>query len=145
MGITPRFADGFTSLCQEIGLAVLLSQKVQFALAHYYALAVAKPKGWKQAQVKESIALHLSRPMGTVVKAIREEAPLETALASEVEAFLKARNWLVHTFDQEATPELSQGKMFQFYAERMQAISVSADQIMRHLDTVGSKMFPSAA
>ena len=113
MSITPEFADGFSSLCQEIGLAVLLSQKVQFALAHYYALSIAKPKGWKKNEMKESIAFHLAKPMGTVVTAIRKEAPLEAALAAKVSEFLKARNWLVHKFDQEATPALSQEQMFQ--------------------------------
>jgi hypothetical protein len=137
--------DHFSALCREIGLAVLMSQKVQFALSYYYGLAIARTKDWKRADVKKSIASHLSKPMGSVVKSIREEAPLPPPLATKVREFLKSRNWLVHKFDEEATPELSRNLKFDDYTKRMQAISAAALDIMQDLDAVGRQLVPNAA
>ena len=33
----PEIPKGFKQLCQNLGLAILLSQKTHFALAHYYS------------------------------------------------------------------------------------------------------------
>lgn len=135
----------FAGLCYEIGYAVLMAQKVQFALSHYYALTMAKSNDWNDSDVEASIASHLGKPMGNVVKSISKNAPLEPQLAEKIQTFLASRNWLVHKFDEEAMPDLFHGRKFPEYTERMCAISVCALDIMQELDVIGKRLVPNTA
>lgn len=135
----------FAALCHEIGLAVLMAQKVQFALSYYYALSVAEANLWKRSEINASITSHLGKPMGNVVRSISKYAPLEPQLAGKVQTFLASRNWLVHKFDEEATPDLSHGRKFPEYTEQMRAISACALDIMQELDVIGKRLVPNTA
>jgi hypothetical protein len=139
----PEVSDGFDSLCKEVGLAVLMSQKVQFSLACYYAVAIGKTQKWTRADYQATIDFYLSKPMGTVVTAIANDAPLPVSLSQKVDFFRITRNWLVHDFDQEATPALSKGNGFDDYAARMRMITQAASDLMHELDAIGESLVPT--
>ncbi len=127
-------------LCHDIGLAVLLAQKVQFALAHYYACHQSVRARWTKIQVQEKIKYFLSKPMGVVVREVKEQTPLPDKLASQVDDFKTARDWLVHGFDEESTPFISRGEKIDYYISRMENISIQAKEIMVKLDAVGDEL-----
>ena len=127
-------------LCHDVGLALLLGQKVQFALAYYFGVYQAVRAGWNSTQVDEKIRFFLSKPMGVVVCEINETAPLRGALSSRVSTFKTSRNWLVHGFDEESTPHISQGQKIDYYITRMEQICADAQGIMTELDKIGDDL-----
>ena len=134
--------EQFQELCRSIGIAVLMAQKVQFALAHFYATHHIVHTKWSKTDVQESISRHLSGPMGYVVAAIEKEALLTDSLRGKIGSFKDQRNWLVHTFDQEATPFLAQGQRFPEYVQQMEDIYHSAVDVMNELDAIGENLVP---
>ena len=134
--------EQFQELCELIGVAVLMAQKAQFSLAHYYAAFHMVHSGWSKEQAKKSIADHLSKPMGAVVGAIEKDASPGDDLLERIKALKAQRNWLVHTFDEEATPFLVQGERFPEYCERMATIHNEALSVMQELDAIGEKLIP---
>jgi hypothetical protein len=135
-----RPPERFSELCEKIGVALMVGQKVQFALAHYFALYQIVNSQWSTTKAKESIEYHLSRPMGVVVSDIEKSAPLEESISLKVKSFKAMRNWLAHDFDQEATPHLSQGNLLPEYIEKMEAIINSSEELMFELDAVGEAL-----
>ena len=127
-------------LCYDIGLAVLLAQKVQFALAHYFACHQAVRAGWNRNRIEEKVRFFLSKPMGVVVGEIKKHTPLPDALSSQVDQFKADRDWLVHSFDEESTLHISRGERFDHYISRMEAISAQAQTIMLALDPIGDDL-----
>jgi hypothetical protein len=142
MNPTQEHRDAFTELCQDLGLAILLGQKVQFALAHYYAISKGNLANWSLNQRRESVSHHLGKPLGHVIAAVKKDVPLEADLTNLTETFLKKRNWLVHSFDEEATEFLVKGEKFPEYTAEMRAISDLALMVMQHLDEVRKKLIP---
>lgn len=138
----PPVSEHFEELCEKIGLALMLSQKVQFSLAYYYAVYHITKYNWSKVQAKESIKYHLSKPMGTVVRDTEKAAPFENTIAEKVRNFKSLRNWLAHDFDEEATPYLSQDQRFPEYIAKMDEIARKAYELMLDLQTVGEKMVP---
>jgi hypothetical protein len=138
----PPEPEHFRELCEKIGLALMLSQKVQFSLAHYFAVYHIAKCNWSSVQAKESIRRHLSKPMGAVVSDTERFAPLESAVAQRVQHFKRLRNWLAHAFDEEATRYLSQDERFLDYIAKMDEISSKAYELMLELDAIGEKMIP---
>lgn len=136
----PAEPDQFRELCEKVGLALLMGQKVQFALAQYYGTYQAVRNGWSRERVTESVKKHLSQAMGNVVAAIQLDAPLDAELFGKVCAFKGRRNWLAHDFDEEATPFLTQGQRIPEYIGQMEGISIEACALMQELDTVGSDL-----
>ena len=127
-------------LCHDIGLAVLLAQKVQFALAHYYACHQCVRAGWNKTQAQEKIDYFLSTPMGVVWREVKNQTPLPDSLTTQIEAFKTDRDWLVHNFDQESTRFISRGERIDEYISRMEAISAQAQDIMLKLDAIGDEL-----
>lgn len=136
----PEEPEQFRELCEKVGLALLMGQKVQFALAHYYGTYQAVHKGWSREQVTNSVQEHLSQTMGNVVGAIERDASMEAGLFSKVRAFKSRRNWLAHDFDEEATPFLSQGQRIPEFIEQMEDISIAAYDLLQELDTSGAQL-----
>ena len=134
--------EQFQELCELIGIAVLMAQKAQFSLAHYYAAFHIVHSGWPKEQAAKSISEHLSKPMGAVVGAIEKDASPGDELMARIKALKTQRNWLVHTFDEEATPFLVKGERFPEYCERMAAIHDETLAVMRELDAIGEKLIP---
>ncbi len=134
--------ERFEELCERVGLALMLGQKVQFALAYYFAVYHSVHGKWNKAKMDDSVDLHLSKPMGVVVAAIEKEAPLPDILAEKVRAFKELRNWLAHDFDQEATPFLTKSQKVPDYIERMNDICAKATEVMVLLGEVGQKLIP---
>lgn len=133
----PPEPEGFRELCERIGLALMLGQKVQYALAGYYGTYMRVRNGWTVDQAKAKLDHHLSTPMGTVVADIERDAPLPDGLWAQVKQFKSCRNWLVHDFDEEATPYLARGERIDHYREEMESIAQFAQAIMYSLDDVG--------
>jgi len=130
----------FNELCRVIGLAILMSQKVQFALAYYLAFHKMTNMGMSKADAKKLIEKSLSKTLGGLVTAVKSEAPLGQSLTGKLEALLKERNWLAHEFDIEATPIIAAGGEFGHFTERMKAITRDAHAVMVKLNEVGSTM-----
>jgi hypothetical protein len=137
--------ERFDELCGSVGLALMLGQKVQFALAHYFAVYHSVHEKWNKAKMEEIVDFHLSKPMGVVVAAIKKQAPLEDDLAEKIRAFKELRNWLAHDFDQEATPFLTKGQKVPEYIERMNEVCAKATEVMVMLGEVGEKLIPVRA
>jgi hypothetical protein len=136
MMMSPK-PERFEILCHDIGLALLLGQKVQFSLAYYFCVYHAVYAGWNKGQLDEKVRYFLSKPMGVVVSEIKQKAPLPNGLSNKVDEFKVARNWLVHNFDEEATPYISRGQKIDDYIARMGQISSLAMEIMGELDVIG--------
>jgi hypothetical protein len=136
----PPQPEGFNELCERVGLAIMLGQKVQYALAGYYATYSRVKHGTSVEEAKAEMQSHLSKTMGAVVSAIEKSAPLPEATWSKVKVFQKNRNWLVHDFDEEATPFLAQGEHFAEYTARMEAIAHSAVELMQLIDAEGRSL-----
>ena len=132
----------FKELCEKVGLALMMGQKVQFALAHYYSVFHIVNSGWSKEKAKEKLAFHLSKPMGVVVKSIKQDAPLCDGLFRRVIEFKTKRNWLAHDFDEESTPFLSQSQKFDYYIEKMEQIAIQATDVMIELNVIGEKLVP---
>jgi hypothetical protein len=132
----------FRELCEKFGLALLMGQKVQLALAHYYARYQFVKNGMSEEDARKSIEIHLSKAMGAVVGAIETDAPLEHGIFERVKAFKCRRNWLAHDFDEEATPYLAQGERIPDYISTMEAICTEAGELMQELNAVGNSLMP---
>jgi len=139
MMIPPK-PERFEILCHDIGLALLLGQNVQFALAHYFSVSHAVRAGWNKSQLQQKIRHYLSIPMGAVVSDIKQKAPLPGDLTAKVDEFKASRNWLVHDFDEEATPYIWRGLKIDDYIARMGQIANSAMEIMNELDEIGDEL-----
>jgi len=132
--------ERFEILCHDVGLALLLGQKVQCALTYYFGVHQAVRVGWKKNQVAEKVRLFLSKPMGVIVSEIKKQAPLPDDLATKVDKFKADRNWLVHDFDEESTPYISRGEKIDDYISRMEQIVIDAQAIMLELDKIGDAL-----
>jgi len=132
----------FKELCEKVGLALMMGQKVQFALAHYYSVFHMVKSGWSKEKAKEKIILHLSKPMGVVVNSIEKDAPLDQGLFQRIIEFKTQRNWLAHDFDEESTPFLSQNQKFDFYIKKMEQIAIQASNLMVDLNEIGDQLVP---
>ena len=86
MMIPPK-PEKFEILCHDVGLALLLGQKVQFALTYYFGVHQAVRFGWKKSQMDEKVRLFLSKPMGVVISEIKKQAPLPDDLSKKVDKF----------------------------------------------------------
>lgn len=139
MTIPPK-PERFEILCHDVGLALLLGQKVQFALTYYFGVHQAVRAGWKKGQVDERIRRFLSKPMGVIISEIKKHAPLPEKLSNKVDKFREDRNWLVHNFDEESTPYISRGEKIDDYISRMEHIAQDAQEIMFALDKVGDTL-----
>lgn len=127
-------------LCHEIGLAVLLAQKVQFALAYYFGVHQAVRAAWDKKTTDDKIRFFLSKPMGVVVGQVKKHTPLPDGLSSQVDNFKANRDWLVHGFDEESTPYISRGERIDHYISRMEHIVAQAQEIMLWLDALGDDL-----
>ena len=136
----PEEPGRFSELCEKIGLALMLGQKVQFALSYYYCVFQVTHGHSTKGEAKKQLDSHLCKPMGVVVKSIETNAPLSCDLFSLVLTFKEKRNWLVHDFDQEATPFLARGKSYDYYISEMERIAERACTIMKRLDLVGKDL-----
>jgi len=132
--------ERWEELCHDIGLALLLGQKVQFAIAYYFGVHMIVRAGWDKAKADDKIRFFLSRPMGVVVSEIKAQTPLPDELEKRVDQFKKDRNWLVHDFDEEATPQISRGQGIDRYISRMKQIASDAQRIMLDLDKIGDDL-----
>ncbi|SDE14812.1 hypothetical protein [Aquimonas voraii] len=141
MDIPPQ-PEGFSELCERVGLAMMLGQKVQYALAGYFATHSRVRKQVNLEDAKAQMEKHLSKAMGHVIGAIEESDSLPEVVWEKVKAFQDERNWLVHDFDEEATPFLSRGERIPEYLARMEEIARSAVELMELLDAEGSKLVP---
>ncbi len=129
--------EGFDELCYSVGLALLMGQKVQFALAYYFGVYRLVRNSWEKAKSDKKVKYYLSKPMGVVVKDIKKNAPLPDDLALKVDQFKNDRNWLVHDFDEESTPYIVVGQRIEHYIGKMEKIIKDAQQIMLDLDEIG--------
>ncbi len=136
----PDQPEGFATLCEMTGLAVMLGQKVQYALAGYFATYSGAKLGATVDAVKAQMASHLSKPMGAVIGDIDKHAPLAPEIWEKVKSFQTERNWLVHDFDEEATPHLAVGEKIPDYTTRMESIAGAALELMQLLDGVGKDL-----
>src|SRR4030042_2735797 len=107
--------ERFEILCHDVGFALLLGQKVQFALTYYFCVHQAVRLGLTKSQMDEKVRLFLSKPMGVVVSEIKKQASLPDDLSNKVDKFKADRNWLVHDFDKESTPYISRGERIDDY------------------------------
>ncbi len=131
----------FRELCEKVGLALVMGQKVQFALAHYFSVYHMVHSKWSK-QAKEKIDFHLLRPMGVVIASIEKAAPLSADLFSKVVLFRKLRNWLAHDFDEESTPFIYKGDKIVFYIAKMDDIINKGSDLMYKLHEVGESLVP---
>lgn len=139
----PAEPEGFDDLCCNIGLAILIAQKVQLALAKYYAAFMATRHGWNNEQRNDSLSCHLKSTLGAVVKDISRKAHMRDLLGElwwDVLTFKDDRNWIAHNFDEEATPFLAKGRRIPEYAERMHQIAESGHAIMRAMESIGDAL-----
>ena len=52
--VIPEEPEKFKELCEKVGLALMLGQKVQFALAHYYSVFHMVNKRWDKEKAKKN-------------------------------------------------------------------------------------------
>ena len=133
--------EGFKVLRERVGLAMMLGQKVQFSLAGYFAATMRLKTGCSVEIAKETLAYYLSKPMGIVVSDIAKQYPLPEGLAAFVLEFKSCRNWLVHDFDEEATPYLAQGQRIEYYTAEMERAAFFAQAVIIALDNEGKRPF----
>ncbi len=119
---------------------MMLGQKVQFALAGYYATYSRVHLNASFEDAEAMLEKHLSQAMGHLVNAIEKTAPLPNDLMEKVKAFKDKRNWLVHDFDQEATRYLSRGERIPEYIAAMDSVSADALELIQRLDGVGNEL-----
>jgi hypothetical protein len=136
----PPKPERFEILCHDVGLALLLGQKVQFALAYYFGVHQTIRSGWTKSQVESKVRFFLSKPMGVIVSEIKKHASLPGELSNQVDKFKADRNWLVHEFDAESTPFISRGDNIDDYINRMMQIVQDAQTIMLELDEIGDSL-----
>ncbi len=136
----PKEPKRFRELCEKVGLALMLGQKVHFALSCYYSVFHVTHGTLSKERAKQKLEKHLSTPMGNVINSINREAPLCPGITKRILEFKDRRNWLAHDFDQEATPFLARGKRFDHYICKMEEIATQACKIMQELHLIGEKL-----
>lgn len=136
----PEEPKRFRELCEKVGLALMLGQKVHFALSHYYSVFHMSRGTMSRDQAKQKLDKHLSLSMGIVVNSINTNAPLRPDVSERISEFRKSRNWLAHDFDQEATPFLARGERYDDYICKMERIATQAYEIMQDLHLVGEEL-----
>lgn len=141
----PAEPPQFRELCEKIGLALLMGQKVHFSLAHYYATYQVVNNLLTPDKMFENIQRHLSKPMGIVITSIEKGAPLANELFDKIKAFRDRRNCLVHDFDEESTPFLAKGERFPEYTEKINSICNEALELMQDLGAVGGTLVPATS
>ncbi len=134
--------EQFRELCEKVGLALIIGQKLQFTLAYYYSVFHMVNSKWSKEESKEKIDFHLSKPMGIVVNSLEKEALLEGKLLTKIKEFKTRRNWLAHDFDEESMPFISQGLKFDHYITIMDNIVSDAHEIMKILGDIGEELIP---
>jgi len=122
---------------------MMLSQKVQYALAGYFATYSRVHSGASLDAAKAQLESHLSKPMGAVISDIERMAPLPKELWQKVKSFQAERNWLAHDFDQEATPFLVRNEQIPEYIARMESIAALASELMQDLNIQGEALVPA--
>ena len=132
----------FKELCEKIGLAMMMGQKLQFALAYYYAVFHIVNSRWSKEKAKKRIEYYLSSPMDVIVNSIEKDAPLDNELFQEIVRFKEKMDWLTHEFNQESTLPLIQGKGFEIYIKIMEKIIKHATRIIEKLNEVDKKLKP---
>ncbi|SBV35268.1 hypothetical protein STPYR_10198 [uncultured Stenotrophomonas sp.] len=140
---TPPEPKEFQKLCGRVGLAMMLSQKVQYALAGYFATHSRVHSATPLDEAKAQLERHLSKPMGAVISDIERLAPLPDELWKKVKSFQAERNWLAHDFDQEATPFLVRNEHIPEYIARMESIASLANELMQDLNAQGEALVPA--
>ncbi|MEI8602971.1 hypothetical protein P4S54_10500 [Shewanella sp. PP-He15 brown] len=138
----PEEPEQFKELCEKVGLALMMGQKVQFSLAYYYSVYHIVNSGWSKEQAKDCVNKHLSKAMGFIVSSIEKDAALDEQLFNEIKMFKKDRNWLTHDFDEESTPYLYKNERFEHYIQEMDRIIECASKLMHNLNQVGEKLVP---
>ena len=136
----PEEPKRFRELCEKVGLALMLGQKVHFALSHYYCVFHVAHGTSSKEQAKQELEKHLSTPMGNVISSINKEAPLCPGITERISKFKNSRNWLAHDFDQEATPFLARDKRYDHYICKMERIATQAYEIMQELHFIGEEL-----
>ncbi len=132
----------FRELCEKVGLALMLGQKVHFALSYYHSVFGVTHGTLSKERAKQKLEQHLSTPMGNVINSINREAPLCPGITERISEFKESRNWLAHDFDQEATPFLARGKRYDHYICKMEEIATQAYEIMQELHLIGEQLVP---
>ena len=136
----PDEPERFRELCEKIGLALMLGQKVHFALSHYYSVFHVARGTLTEKQAKQKLDEHLSKPMGHVIYSIEKRAPLCPGIFGRILEFKRNRNWLAHDFDQEATPFLVRGERYDHYICKMEGIATQASKITQDLYLIGEEL-----
>ncbi|MBN1005107.1 hypothetical protein [Amphritea pacifica] len=134
--------EKFRTLCERVGLALMMGQKVQYGLSFYYSVFHIKRSGWSEEKARDSIDSYLSKPMGHIVNAIEKDAPLDSKIFDGIVLLKKNRNWLVHDFDEESTPFISKGQKIDEYIELMDNIIKHSEIIVAALDEIGEELVP---
>jgi len=141
--VIPEEPLKFRELCEKVGLALMMGQKVQYSLAYFYSVYHQVNSGWSKDKSKESASLYLSKAMGNVVAAIEKDSCLDEELFEKIIQFKKLRNWLAHDFDEESTPYLAVNERFQYYIDKMDSITNQALSLIQDLDQVGNTLVPT--
>lgn len=140
--MTRKNTEHFKELCEKIGLAIMMGQKVQFELAYYYSVFHMVNSEWSKEKARGRIEYYLSSSMDVIMNSIQEDAPLDEDLFREIARFKEKRKWLTQEFDEESTLPLIQGKGFKLYISLMEEIINHAKKIMEKLDEVEKKLKP---
>ncbi|MBH0058751.1 hypothetical protein I6F65_17550 [Pseudoalteromonas sp. SWXJZ94C] len=133
----------FRELCEKVGLALIMGQKVQYSLVYFYSVYHQVNSGWSKDKSKEKANFYLSKAMGNIVNAIKKDDCLDQKLFEQVIQFKKDRNWLAHDFDEESTRFLAVNERFQHYIDVMDNITQQALLLIKNLDQVGKAMVPT--
>lgn len=136
----PEEPKRFRELCEKVGLALMLGQKVHIALSHYYSVFHVAHGTLSNEQAKQKLDEHLSKPMGFVIASIKKTAPLCPGISERISKFKDSRNWLAHDFDQEATPFLARGERHDHYICKMEGIATQAYKFMQDLHLIGEEL-----
>lgn len=139
----PPEPEKFRELCERVGLALMMGQKVQYALAYYFSVYHMVNSGWSKKEAMKKVDYHLSKPMGVVVKAIEKSAPLESVLFSQVLEFKERRNWVAHDFDDESTQYIAKGERLDHYIAEMTGIVSLSLKLIKVLNEVGEELVPT--
>ena len=140
--MTHRKTVHYKELCEKIGLATMMGQKVQFSLAYYYSVFHIVHSKWSKEKAKKRIEYYLSSPMEVVIQSIENDAALDSEVFQEIVRFKEKRNWLTHEFTEESTLSLIQGKGFDMYIQIMEEIINHANRIMEKLNEIDRKLKP---
>ncbi len=139
----PLEPEKFRELCERVGLALMMGQKVQYALAYYFSVYHMVNSGWSKEEAMRKVDFHLSKPMGVIVNSIEKSAPLDGALFKKVLRFKERRNWVAHDFDDESTQYIAKGERIDHYISEMSGIVSLALELVKALNNVGEELVPT--